>query len=38
MTVTGASEGFTTIDITVDGKVYTVTVTVRDGANSNGWM
>ncbi|MBQ5627235.1 MAG: S8 family serine peptidase, partial [Bacteroidaceae bacterium] len=38
MTVTGIAEGFTTIDITVDGKVYTVTVTVRDGANSNGWM
>ena len=38
MTVTGVAEGFTTIDITVDGKVYTVTVTVRDGANSNGWM
>lgn len=38
MTVTGVAEGFTTIDITVAGKVYTVTVTVRDGANSNGWM
>ena len=38
MTVTAVAEGFTTIDITVDGKVYTVTVTVRDGANSNGWM
>lgn len=38
MTVTGVAEGFTTVDITVDDKVYTVTVTVRDGANSNGWM
>lgn len=38
LTVKGVAEGFTTIDITVDGKVYTVTVTVREGANSNGWM
>lgn len=38
LTVKGVAEGFTSIDITVDGKVYTVTVTVRDGANSNGWM
>ena len=38
LTVKGVAEGFTTIDITVDGKMYTVTVTVRDGANSNGWM
>lgn len=38
LTVKGVAEGFTTIDITVEGKVYTVTVTVRDGANSNGWM
>ena len=38
MTVTGVAEGFTTVDITVDDKVYTVTVTVRNGANSNGWM
>ena len=38
LTVKGVAEGFTTIDISVDGKVYTVTVTVRDGANSNGWM
>jgi hypothetical protein len=38
MTVTGIAEGFTTIDIVVDGKTYCVTVTVRDGANSNGWM
>ena len=38
MTVTGVAEGFTTVDITVDDKVYTVTVTVRDSANSNGWM
>ena len=38
LTVKGIAEGFTTIDITVDGKVYCVTVTVRNGANSNGWM
>ena len=38
MTVTGVAEGFTTIDITVDGKAYCVTVTVRNGANGNGWM
>lgn len=38
LNVKGVAEGFTTIDITVDGKVYTVTVTVREGANSNGWM
>ena len=38
MTVTGVAEGFTTIKVTVDGKVHEVQVTVRDGANSNGWM
>ena len=38
MTVTGVAEGFTTIKVTVDGKVYDVFVTVRNGANSNGWM
>ena len=38
MTVNGIAEGFTTIDITVDGQLYCVTVTVRNGANSNGWM
>ena len=38
MTVKGIAEGFTTIDITVDGQLYCVTVTVRNGANGNGWM
>ena len=38
MTVTGIAEGFTTIKVTVDGKVHDVQVTVRNGANSNGWM
>lgn len=38
MTVTGIDEGFTTIKVTVDGKVHDVQVTVRNGANSNGWM
>jgi hypothetical protein len=38
MTVNGIAEGFTTIDITVDGQLYCVTVTVRNGANGNGWM
>ena len=39
MTVTaGKSDGFTTIDITVGDNTYCITVTVRKGANSNGWM
>ena len=38
MTVTGVAEGFTTIKVAVDGKVHDVFVTVRNGANSNGWM
>lgn len=38
MTVTGVAEGFTTIKVTVGGKVHTIQVTVRNGANSNGWM
>ena len=38
MTVTGVAEGFTAIDVTVEGAVHTILVTVRDGANSNGWM
>jgi hypothetical protein len=38
MTVTGVAEGFTTIKVTVDGKMHDVHVTVRNGANSNGWM
>ena len=38
MTVNGVAEGFTTIKVTVDGKEHDVHVTVRAGANSNGWM
>ena len=39
MTVTaGESNGFTTIEITVGDNTYCITVTVRKGANSNGWM
>ena len=38
MTVKGIAEGFTTIKVTVDGKEHDVLVTVRNGANSNGWM
>ena len=38
MTVTGVADGFTTIDITVGDNTYCITVTVRKGANSNGWM
>ena len=38
MTVTGVAEGFTAIKVTVDGKMHDVHVTVRNGANSNGWM
>lgn len=39
ITVTGVKAGFTTLTVkTNDGKEQTVTVTVRDGANDNGWM
>jgi subtilisin family serine protease len=38
MMVQGVAEGFTSIDVTVGGKVYCVMVTVRDGASGNGWM
>lgn len=38
LTVDAVSEGFTTLDITVGGKKYSVMVTVRKGANGNGWM
>ncbi|MBR5592484.1 MAG: S8 family serine peptidase [Bacteroidaceae bacterium] len=38
MTVQGVAEGFTSIDVTVDGKVHSVMVTVRNGASGNGWM
>lgn len=39
ITVTGVKSGFTTLTVkTSDGKEQTVTVTVRDGANDNGWM
>ncbi|MBM6866503.1 S8 family serine peptidase [Bacteroides caecigallinarum] len=39
ITVTGVKVGFTTLTVkTSDGKEQTVTVTVRDDANDNGWM
>lgn len=39
ITVTGVKAGFTTLTVkTNDGKEQTVTVTVRDSANDNGWM
>ena len=38
MTVKGIAVGFTVIDVTVDGNVHHIMVTVRNGAGSNGWM
>lgn len=38
ITVTGVAEGFTVLNITIDGAEHTVCVTVRNGANGNGWM
>ena len=38
LVVTGLKEGFTTLSVTVEGTVHTVNVTVRKGANGNGWM
>lgn len=39
MTVTGVKTGFTALTVkTSDGKEQTVTVTVRNSANDNGWM
>ena len=38
LVVNGIKEGFTTLCITVDGKEYNVAVTVRNGANGNGWL
>ncbi len=38
LTVDGIAEGFTTIDVTVGGDIHSIVVTVRDGANGNGWM
>ena len=38
MTVKGIAAGFTVIDVTVNGNVHHVMVTVRNGAGSNGWM
>ena len=38
ITVTGVAEGFTVLNITIDGTEHTVCVTVRNGANGNGWM
>ena len=36
--VSGVAEGFTSLNVTIDGEVHTVNVTVRNSANSNGWM
>lgn len=38
LVVNGVKEGFTSLCITADGKEYNVVVTVRRGANGNGWM
>ena len=38
LTVEGVKEGFTTLKVMAGDKEYTVTVTVRNGANNNGWM
>jgi hypothetical protein len=37
LTLTAKSEGQTTLSIEAD-KSYTVTITVRKGANDNGWL
>ena len=37
LTITAMSNGQTTLTITAD-KSYNVTITVRDGANDNGWL
>lgn len=36
--VSGVSEGFTLLTVTVNGVAHTVNVTVRNSANNNGWM
>lgn len=36
--VTGVSEGFALLTVTVDGTEYIVNITVRNGAADNGWM
>lgn len=38
LTVNGVAEGFTLLNVTVDGAVHTVNITVRNNANDNGWM
>ncbi|MBE6297122.1 MAG: protease [Bacteroidales bacterium] len=38
LVVNGVAEGFTSLCITAGGKEYNVVVTVRRGANGNGWM
>lgn len=38
LSVYGIAEGFTLLNVTVDGNVHTINVTVRNSANSNGWM
>ena len=36
--VTGVAEGFALLTVIVDGVEHTVNVTVRNSANTNGWM
>lgn len=38
LTLTGKREGFTSLVVKVAGQNHTVEVTVRAGANNNGWM
>ena len=38
LAVNGVAEGFTTLTVIAGDKSMTVTVTVRKGANNNGWM
>ena len=38
LAVNGVTEGFTTLTVIAGDKSVTVTVTVRKGANNNGWM
>lgn len=38
LTIKGLKAGSTSLTITAGGKTQTVTVMVRQGANSNGWM
>ena len=38
LTVTGVAVGVTTIKVFVDGVEHTLSITVRNNANGNGWM